>query len=758
MVRRRRKTQTAGLGLLDRLLFGETKKKRKRAKTVALEVDQEVSGVIWAIVFFTVAILLTISFFGGLGILSGLVLGFLAPIFGWGIYLLPVASLLLGFFVMIQKKAQFNMARILGVFLFLTAFLSILHLAIPIEQATQFAREGSHGGFVGYALNYIFQDWLKMSRLAAAVVFVALFMISILLMFEQAVLGFLKTAFGKEEPAKKTKRASVAVATEDELLDELDYADEEALEHVQIIKPDFATEDSYKASVEDDKDSKGSESEVVQELPLYSPVSEFDEEAEDETTAMLVEKIVTWESPPLNLLSDQNSQVFADDKLLKKNAEVIRSKLEQFGIKVIMKNVHVGPTVTQYTLQPSEGVKLSKITSLKSDLALALAAKAIRIEAPIPGQSLVGIEVPADDRVFVYLKEILLSAECQALVKKSKLTIPLGRDVSGKPMVADIANMPHLLIAGATGAGKSVGMNVILLSLLYQNSPSDLRLILIDPKRVELLDYNGIPHLLTPVITEPEKAANALSWCVSEMMQRYETLAQAGCRNIDEYNGDEGRMKKMPKIVVVIDELADLMLSNGKDVEQSICRIAQMARAVGIHLIVATQRPSVDVITGLIKANIPTRISFAVTSSIDSRTILDGMGAEDLLGQGDMLYLPKDLGKPVRVQGVYVSSAEIKAVTNKLKLTMEPDYRETVIKQRTGPSGAPLIGDGEGAEDDLYHEAMRIVVEHQKASASLLQRRLKIGYARAARILDLLEENGVIGPVNGAKPRQILIK
>jgi len=315
--------------------------------------------------------------------------------------------------------------------------------------------------------------------------------------------------------------------------------------------------------------------------------------------------------------------------------------------------------------------------------------------------------------------------------------------------------MPHLLIAGATGTGKSVCINSLLMSLLYKNSPSDLRLILIDPKRVELTDYNGIPHLLTPVVTDPEKAANALNWAVAEMSRRYETLSHAGCRNIDEYNEDDSRLKKMPKIVIVIDELADLMMANGKEVEASICRIAQMARAVGIHLIVATQRPSVDVITGLIKANIPTRISYAVTSSIDSRTILDAMGAEDLLGKGDMLYLPKDLGKPIRVQGIYISPKEIKRVTDRLKLTIEPDYKDEIVDCKTKASAAGMAGGG--GEDDLYDDALSVILDSNKASASLLQRRLRIGYARAARLLDLLEENGVVGPVNGAKPREILI-
>ena len=480
----------------------------------------------------------------------------------------------------------------------------------------------------------------------------------------------------------------------------------------------------------------------------------IDVEKSEEST--LETRISEWEFPTLDLLSDQRGKIHAKDSSLIKNAEKIKNKLSQFGIEVQMKDVHVGPTVIQYTLKPSEGVKLSKITTLKNDLALTLAAPSIRIEAPIPGKALVGIEVPTENRTQVRLRELLESTDFEVASRENRLTLPLGRDVSGSPIVTTLNDMPHLLIAGATGSGKSVGINTFLISLLYQNSPADLKMILIDPKQVELRDYNGIPHLLTEVVTDPDKAANALKWAVAEMTKRYNTLSLAGCRSIDEYNAEEGREKKMPKILILIDELADLMMANGKEVEASICRIAQMARAVGIHLVVATQRPSVDVITGLIKANIPTRISFAVSSSIDSRTILDTIGAEDLLGRGDMLYLPKDFAKPMRIQGIYIDPAEIKKVTNKLKLTLEPEYKEEItVPQRS--NGGTSDGSEATEEDELYPEAIDVIAQYQKASASLLQRKLKIGYARAARLLDLLEENGIVGPVNGAKPREIFL-
>ncbi len=434
-----------------------------------------------------------------------------------------------------------------------------------------------------------------------------------------------------------------------------------------------------------------------------------------------------------------------------------------------MHEVHVGPTVIQYTLRPNEGIKLSKITALKNDLALALAAKAVRIEAPIPGKSLVGIEVPNDHRSLVHLREILESKEYKEI--RSNLRLPLGRDVSGKPMCGDLASMPHLLIAGATGSGKSVGMNTFLISLLYQNSPADLKLILVDPKRVELNSYNGIPHLLTPVVTDPGKAAIALRWAVAEMNRRYQLFAENRHRNIEDYNTcqevhEEGREmpghQKMPVIVIVIDELADLMMAAGKEVEASICRIAQMARAVGMYLVVATQRPSVDVITGLIKANIPARIAFMVSSSVDSRTILDGIGAEDLLGKGDMLYLPGGMSKPVRIQGIYISSKEIERVTNNIKISAAPNYLDEITSPKVASAAvagipASTFGDEEEDDENLYQQAIQVVTESRKASASLLQRRLKVGYARAARLLDMMEQNGMIGPVNGAKARDIYV-
>jgi len=419
---------------------------------------------------------------------------------------------------------------------------------------------------------------------------------------------------------------------------------------------------------------------------------------------------------------------------------------------VDMDEVNTGPTFTQFTFKPHEGIKLNRITTLQDNLALALAAHPIRIEAPIPGRALVGVEVPNQKITTVKLKDILTSFEFKN--KKGVLKVGLGEDVSGRSWTIDLAAMPHMLIAGATGSGKSVCINSVIISLLFQYSPEDLRFLIVDPKKVELTNYNGIPHLLTPVITEVDKTVNALRWAVKEMEERFKILSGAGKRNIVAYNSAV-LVNKLPYIVIIIDELADLMATSARDVEAAIVRLSQMARAVGIHLVVATQRPSVNVITGLIKANIPGRIAFAVASQIDSRTILDTSGAEKLLGKGDLLFKAADLGKPRRIQGAFLSDAEIERVIDFWKQQDEPDYNDSVTEGHTGSGASPVDFSSDG--DELLEEAKEILIKAGKASASLLQRRLRVGYARAARLLDLLEERGIIGPGDGAKPREILV-
>jgi len=473
------------------------------------------------------------------------------------------------------------------------------------------------------------------------------------------------------------------------------------------------------------------------------------------TTAQPTIKGGIWEYPPLSLLVESISGK-ADRGDIKKNAEIIEKTLESFGISAKVAEVNLGPAVTQYALEIALGTKLSKITALSTDLAMALAAPTgqIRIEAPIPGRSLVGVEVPNRSLEVVTLKQMLT---CEKMRKaKSKLTVSLGLNVSGEPVIADIGRMPHVLIAGATGSGKSVCIHSFITTILFRASPSEVKFILVDPKRVELTQYNGIPHLLTPVIIEPDKVLSALKWAISEMDRRYKLFAEVGVRNIDAYNELSG-FAALPYILIIIDELADIILFAPADVEDAICRIAQMARATGIHLIVSTQRPSVDVLTGLIKANIPCRIAFNVSSQVDSRVIIDMPGAEKLLGRGDMLFIPPDQAKPTRIQGTFVSDGEIQKIIAFLKEKgVTPQYAEEVTRIPTGVK----LGEVEEAEekDELFDEAVRVIRQYDRASASLLQRRLKIGYARAARIIDQMEKVGIVGSAEGAKPREVFIK
>lgn len=482
---------------------------------------------------------------------------------------------------------------------------------------------------------------------------------------------------------------------------------------------------------------------------------------EEEIALSVKTFLKNWDLPPLDLLEQDTSSPTAGDVRI--NSNIIKRTLENFGIPVEMAEVHVGPTVTQYTLKPAQGVKLAKIVALQNDLSLALAAHPIRIEAPIPGQSLVGIEVPNKAAAVVRMRTLF--ADAKFFEERSPLAFLLGRDVMGRPLLADIARMPHLLIAGATGSGKSIFIHSILMSLLFRNPPHLLRFILIDPKRVELSQYQGIPHLLAPVITEGKKAINVLRWATKEMDRRYAVLLGSHSRDIFTYNASRQNTPEdiLPFIVIVIDELADLMAAFGRDVEGVIVRLAQMARATGIHLVVSTQRPSVEVITGLIKANITSRAAFQVASQVDSRTVLDMAGAEKLLGFGDMLFLAPDASKPRRIQAPYIADREIKRVVEFLARQGE-ELGSTFGEMVQSPPeefGTGILGDGAGAssgaldEDPFYEEAVRIVREAKKASASLLQRRLKVGYARAARLLDIMENRGVVGPGEGAKPREV---
>lgn len=474
-----------------------------------------------------------------------------------------------------------------------------------------------------------------------------------------------------------------------------------------------------------------------------------------------------YKIPPTELLEAEKGVPSAGD--IKTFSAIIKKTLQNFDIPVEISEVNIGPTVTQYAFKPAEGVKLSRITALQNDLALALAAHPLRIEAPIPGRALVGVEIPNKVRATVRLRSLLENPQFKN--SGAPLLLALGKDVSGSPAYADLARMPHFLVAGATGTGKTIGLNNIILSLIYRNSPARLRLILVDPKRVEFPVYNDLSHLLTPVIFDTQRTINALKWLIKEMERRFQVLSETRVRDIASYhalaaesrNGKNGSaadaaFEEMPYIVMVIDELADLIAARGKEMEGMIVRLAQMARAIGIHLVLATQRPSVEVITGLIKANITARIAFQVASQVDSRTILDSAGAEKLLGQGDMLYVSAEFTKPRRLQGAYVSDKEVKKVIEWIAKETGEVLRENFEADGLGQSAlVGLEGDEDGGDDPLYEQARRVVAESRKASASLLQRRLKIGYARAARLLDILEEKGVVGPGDGAKPREVYI-
>lgn len=537
-------------------------------------------------------------------------------------------------------------------------------------------------------------------------------------------------------------------------------------EPLKVLEPELVERPVIIKTLQDLADQGREEEKPLADTPIIQTVLPFAEEKKQKTnppgkvTGTPVSRLAQKESgdfqlPNLTLLNKtmkvKNPRINKD---LADNVKILEDTLESFGVKIKVTHVTQGPAITRYEAQPAPGVKVSKITNLSDDIALSLAATDVRIEAPVPGKSVVGIEVPNKEIATVHFREVLETPEFQN--SPSKLTVVLGKDITGSPIVADLTKMPHLLIAGATGSGKSVCVNTLINSILYKARPDEVKFLLVDPKMVELTNYNGIPHLIAPVVTDPKKAAGALKWIVTEMETRYELFAAAGVRDIVRYNYLRTQEKKedappLPYVVVIIDELADLMMVAPGDVEDSICRLAQMARAAGIHLLIATQRPSVDVITGLIKANVPSRIAFAVSSQIDSRTILDMNGAEKLLGRGDMLYYPMGASKPIRVQGCFLADKEVENVVRFLQNQAKPEYQEIPNIELGTDKPAEDTG------DELFHQAALLFIEAGNASVSLLQRRLRIGYTRAARLMDLLEEKGVVGGYEGSKPREVLL-
>jgi len=664
-----------------------------------LNLKEETKKSIVSVVLFSLALILILGLLGLAGRFGQWFSKILYFLFGWGYYFLPLLLILAGLNFLRKEEGRIYLNTFLGAALI---FLSVLSL-LEINKTD----EGGLIGKLGWLIKWIFGFW------GAWVVLMAVLIIGLLMMINRPL------AFPR---FKKKEKPTIVEPVINEGVKE--------------------AKESISAPVLERKEEKIKEE--LSKTPLIKPF-----------------KFKEGKLPPLDIFQTESSRPSAGD--IRANANIIKRTLENFGIEVEMGEINVGPTVTQYTLKPAEGVKLSSIVALQNDLALALASHPLRIEAPIPGKSLVGIEVPNRSIALVRLGSLLKDERYQKI--ETPLVMALGRDVSGEPYYASLSFMPHLLIAGATGSGKSVCIHSILSSFLVRHSPESLRLILIDPKRIELSIYNGLPHLLTPVICDLKKVLPALKWAISEMERRYDDLLKYNVRDINGYNQLAQKNKEdiLPYIVIVIDELADLMAQYGREVEGAIIRLAQMARATGIHLIVSTQRPSVEVITGLIKANITSRIAFAVASQVDSRTILDMAGAERLLGHGDMLYLSAESSKPRRLQGAYVSEEEVKRLVDfwssqKSETNGLSQDLEVALEKENGQQFIDLEALSQEEEDPLYDEAYEVVVKSGKASASLLQRRLRIGYARAARLLDILESKGVIGPADGAKPRPVYVK
>ncbi|PSO43214.1 hypothetical protein BRC19_01690 [Candidatus Saccharibacteria bacterium QS_5_54_17] len=698
----------------------KTKSSKQSAKQSESRLAPGVGREAVAIGVFAVGVLLLLAIFGVGGSLTEGVVSMLAWLLGMVAFLLPLLLIYTGIRIFFAQDRTMHLIHYAGMALLLASLAGLFTIMAAVPDFAA-ARAGVGGGVIGYVAGKSLAALL--SPIGAAILLVATSAIGGVLAANttlREIAGVLQSRFPRAgKPASDGERFS----------NQLNQAEEAKTGNMRInAKVPLAK-------------SNASESEASSEDASQSEVLTASNDPE-------------WTLPGLDLLEDKQGKASAGNP--EEKAENIQQTLASFGVEVAMDEVNIGPTVTQYTLRPASGVKLNKITELEHNLALNLAARSLRVEAPIPGKSAVGIEVPNEKTASVRMREILQTDEWKNV--KSPLGFTLGRGVAGSTEIADLSKMPHMLVAGATGSGKSVMINSFLLSLLYRNSPADLKLILVDPKQVELSLYADIPHLLSPVISEPEKCISALKWAVAEMDRRYSVFAELGKRSIDEYNaGDSG--EHMPYIVIVIDEMADLMMLAAAEVESLIVRLAQKARATGIHLVLATQRPSVNVITGLIKANIPARISFSTVSQVDSRTILDQAGAEKLLGNGDMLFSAPDFIKPQRIQGTYVTEKEIRQVTDYLRQAQEPQYNEDVLNQQVKiGGGGNAAGDVEDAEDDLFMDAAKLVVETGKASSSLIQRRLRVGYSRAARLLDMLEEHGVVSPQDGSRPRDVLIR
>jgi S-DNA-T family DNA segregation ATPase FtsK/SpoIIIE len=685
------------------------------------------------------------------GWLGQFLLRVLKGLTGQGKLLIPLLLLLNGV-QMLFKRPLLNLPRIYLVqAIFLLSILAVLHLRLPLEEQTILngLKYGWGGGFLGGSISWLTTKFFGI--IGSYILLLSLNIASILYLsrisFKELMVKIWRIILKFLQGLKKQLTDFIFVPVEEKEdkpvivhnFNKQPVSREEKETEEPIIISHYENEPVTKTKNKN-KNNSQEKAEVI-ELPVNS-------ESQISNKNFVLPKV------SLLTKSKRNSNTL-NQKDINENILILQNTLESFGVQGKVVQVSCGPSITCYEFQPAPGVKVSRVVNLTDDIALSLASAGVRIEAPIPGKAAIGIEVPNKEIATVSLREIIETEEFQK--SRSKLTVALGKDIAGKPIMADLSKMPHLLIAGATGSGKSVCMNALITSVLFKAKPSEVKFLMVDPKMVELTTYNGIPHLITPVVTDAKKAASALRWAVHEMENRYELFAAAGVKDINRYNQNimENNLEKdlLPFIVVLIDELADLMMVAPADVEDAICRLAQMARAAGIHLVVATQRPSVDVITGIIKANIPSRIAFAVSSQTDSRTILDMNGAEKLLGRGDMLFYPTGYPKPVRLQGVFVSDKDVEEVVKFLKQQEKPVYNNEIINQEMELDKTK----DDTEEDELIPEVAKLFIENGQASISLIQRRFRVGYNRAARIIDIMEKKGIIGGYEGSKPRQVLI-
>ncbi|MGN0334147.1 MAG: DNA translocase FtsK 4TM domain-containing protein [Lachnospiraceae bacterium] len=761
-------------------------KNKKNTNTPA--VSQDIIREVGVILLLVMCVLLFISNFGLGGIIGSVLSDLFFGIFGIYAYVFPCVLFIGVCFFIANRNNGIAVIKITALILAQVAVCGLLHALLGNDDIETFrgifrdcAQNHTGGGWIGVVVCQVLSSAFGM--VGAVIVLLTVLLIAAVIVSERSFLrgvqrsGTKVNEIAREESIRRKERAEEKkVRRENRLEKKVSGVNMDVkLERKTKAKSDMS---ELKDEIRETREEilltpEMTEIPVHKEKPKENPKKMTEEELEAEvvdTAESISPSNYRYQFPPLRLLRASREKNTGNSMSeLRETAARLQQILKDFGVNVTVTDVSCGPSVTRYELQPDHGVKVSKILALSDDIKLNLAVADIRIEAPIPGKAAVGIEVPNKENTTVTLRELLSSEEF--VRHSSNLAFAVGKDIGGKIMIADIAKMPHLLIAGATGSGKSVCINTLIMSLLYKSAPDDVRLIMIDPKVVELSAYNGIPHLLIPVVTDPKKAAGALNWAVAEMTRRYQLFAEYQVRNLEGYNAkvksiemieDDEKPEKLPQIVIIVDELADLMMVAPGDVEDAICRLAQLARAAGIHLIIATQRPSVNVITGLIKANMPSRLAFAVSSGVDSRTILDMNGAEKLLGKGDMLFYPYGYPKPVRIQGAFVSDEEVGAVVEFLKknntaMTAREDIEEHIrSKQSAVPENAAAGSSGDG-KDPLFADAAKFIIEKDKASIGMLQRWFKIGFNRAARIMDQLAEAGIVGEEQGTKPREILM-